>query len=132
MGHKPSGTVGAKAEHSPKLMRAHSLLGRAHEMRSEQPLMQRDMRALIQRAHGGRERLLAGAALVQTGARALALEFGGLVYGATMRADWAIRPTELFEVSAGGFFVSENRVCEIAGHGQFLGMARNYEIERGM
>src|ERR1700686_1202670 len=131
MGHEPSGTVGAKAEHSPKLMGAHALLGSAHEVGSEQPLVQRDMRTLIQRAHGGCEGLLTGAALVEAGARALALEFGGLVDGAAMRADRAIRPAKGFEMLPGCIFVSENRVSKIASHGQFLRVwPKNYNPQR--
>src|SRR3984893_18357378 len=45
--HEPCGAVRAEAEHAPKLMRAHALLGRAEKARCEQPLMQRNMRAFV-------------------------------------------------------------------------------------
>jgi hypothetical protein len=101
-------------------------------MRSEQPFMQRDMRALVQCAHSRRERLLAWAALVEAGASAFALEFCSLIHSAAMRADWPIRPAEIFEMNAGGGFVGENLVGKVACHGQLSFWPQNYNLSGGM
>lgn len=76
------------------------------------------MRPLVQRAHGGREGLLAGAALIQAGARALALKLSSLAYGAAMRTGRTIGPAEFFEMHAGGGFVGENLISEVTSHGK--------------
>src|SRR5260370_41614531 len=101
-------------------MCAHSLLAGGHQMCSEKPFVQRDMAALVERAHGRREGLLTGAALVEAGAGALALKLRSLVYRAAMRADRTIGPAQGFKVLAGGGFVGENLGGKVAGHGRFL------------
>ena len=93
-------------------------------MRREQPLVQRNMRPLVKCAHRRREGLLASAALVEAGARALALELRSLVYDAAMRADRTIGPAQGFKVLPSGSFVRENLFSKVASHGQFLYLAR--------
>src|SRR6202043_1366540 len=70
----------------------------------------------VQRAHGGRERLLAGAALVEAGARTAALKLGRLAHNAAMGASRAIGPAQGFKVLAGGGFVGKNLVGKVASH----------------
>jgi len=98
---------------------------------SEQPFIQRDMRALVQRPHCGCEGLLTWAALVEASACAVALEFGSFIDGAAMGAYRTIWPTELFEMSAGGIFVGENLIGKVASHGQSLFPAKNYNLSVG-
>src|SRR5436189_174501 len=69
------------------------------------PNMQLDLAALKHGANGYREGLLTGAALVDAGARRLALKLGSLIDNATMRADRAIRPVKAFQMLPGGVFV---------------------------
>src|SRR5438105_3748832 len=67
--------------------------------------MQWDVAALHDGADRHAERLLARAALVHAGARALARKQGSFVDDAAMRTDRTIRPKQPFEVlTSGGFF----------------------------
>src|SRR3569833_495905 len=66
MGEEPSGLVG-DAEHTVKLMGAHALLRGAHEVDCEQPLMNRDMRTLHNRASAAGELVAAVVAEPITG-----------------------------------------------------------------
>ena len=79
-------------------------------MRHGQPRMQRNLGALVKRANGDRERLKAGVALVEAGARRLALHERGAVLSLAMRANWAIRPNPSLKPLAGSFFVVKDRV----------------------
>lgn len=133
VGHEPRGAVAAKAEHPMKLQGTNALLAGGHQVRGQQPFVQRNVRLLVKRAHGGCERLLASAAFVQTGAGALALKFCSFAQDATVVAYGAIGPAKAFEMGAGGFFVSEDRVGQIASHGCipcFWGTT--YEMAHGM
>lgn len=98
-------------------MRGHAFLGRRHEMRCQQPLVQRNVRLLVNCPHGRRERLAARSALVQAGARALALHLRSFANDAAMEADRTIRPAEFLEMLTGGFFVRKDRVCQVGSHG---------------
>src|SRR5271165_2303432 len=64
MGHKPSGLIGAEAEHTEQLMRAHALLRRGKQVRRQEPLVQRNMRTLIKRSRANSEFLAALGAMV--------------------------------------------------------------------
>lgn len=72
------------------------------------PDVQLNLAALEDGANGHGEWLLTGTALVDAGARGLALKLRGFVDDAAVRADRAIRPMEDFEVLAGGVFVGIN------------------------
>ena len=72
MADEPSGFL-AHAEHAADLERRHALLGRHQQVRGVQPLVQRDLAALIKRADRHRERLAAGVALMQAGTMRFAL-----------------------------------------------------------
>src|SRR5208282_1772277 len=45
--HEPCRSIRAKTEHAEKLMRRHTFLSGAHEMRRQKPLMHRNMRTLV-------------------------------------------------------------------------------------
>jgi anti-sigma factor RsiW len=115
MRHEPGGAVGAEAEHAPKLVRGDRLFRGAHKVRREEPLMQRDMAALVQSADRRRKRLPAVLALVDARAGALAFHFGCVADGAAMRADRAIGPAQRLEVLPGFFFVVEYRASQVHG-----------------
>src|ERR1700674_1373650 len=78
------------------------------------------MRPLVKRSHGRCEWLLAGAAFVEPWAGALALKLGCFVNGAAVRAHRTIGPAQFLEMGAGGAFVGECLVGEVASHGQIL------------
>src|SRR5258708_6916776 len=75
-----------QAKEPTDLQRAHAFLARHHQMRSGKPLVQRNVAALVQRADRDGERLAAGVALVQAGARGLAVHQRCLIDGAAFRA----------------------------------------------
>src|SRR3954447_8800013 len=64
MRHEPSRLV-AKAQHTVELVGAGPLLARGHQVRGQEPLVQRDVRALEDGADRGRELATALPALVQ-------------------------------------------------------------------
>ncbi len=64
MAEEPRGFL-AEPEHAANLKGGHALLGRHHEMRCGEPLVERYLAALVQRAHGHSERFAAGVALIQ-------------------------------------------------------------------
>src|ERR1700730_17054045 len=66
MAHEPRGPVGAKAKHAPELMRAHTLLAGAHEVRGKEPLMHWNVRTFVNRANRGGELLHAFTAAIET------------------------------------------------------------------
>src|ERR1700730_4109966 len=132
MGHKPRRAVAAEAEHAPKLMGADALLAGGHEMSGEQPFVQRNVRTLIQRAHGRREWLLTGPALVQARSRRLAVQFGCFTNNAAMRAYRTIRPAQCLEMLASGGFIGENLGGEVASHGCVPNVEPPYRINPGM
>lgn len=74
-------------------MGAHSLLTGAKQVRGEQPFVQPDMAALVERPDRRGEGLTALLAFVDAGARALAAQFGRRINAAAMRANRTIRPT---------------------------------------
>src|SRR5205814_1027470 len=55
MRHEPCGTVGTETEHSLKLQRADAFLAGGNDVHCQQPLVERDMRALVDRAGANRE-----------------------------------------------------------------------------
>jgi len=125
--HEPGGAVGAEAKHPVKLVGRNALLASANQMRGQQPLMQGNMRPLIDGAHRCGERLAAIAALPDTRAGAFALQFDGIAYNPTVWAYRTIWPADRLEVLPGGFFVVIDRVCEIVCHAEFIansGMVR--------
>src|SRR5947209_16550565 len=72
------------------------------------PDIEGNLAALKHGANGHRERLLAGAALVDARSGRLAGELGSFVNRAAMRADRAIRPIERFKMLASRVFVCVN------------------------
>lgn len=87
-------------------------------MKAERPFRQRQMAAFHDAPDRDRKSLIAGIAVMQSGAMALAAEAIDLVNLAAMRAIGTVWPAELFEVLAGFIFVVENWAGEIDfGHG---------------
>src|SRR5260370_405729 len=97
------------------LMGAHALLAAGKQVDRQQPLMQRDMGALEKCSDHCGKRLGAVTALVDAWARALPLQFCGVVDRTAVRAHRTIRPARCLEVSAGGFFVVVDWVRKV-GH----------------
>src|SRR2546427_12064952 len=94
MRHEPCAAI-RDLQHSMKLVRGHSFFAGAEQMIRKQPLAQRDVAVLEDRAHRDGERLAASATLVESRARGLALE---LVYPANLAAvgtKRAIGPAQL-------------------------------------
>jgi len=121
--HEPSGTIRAEAKHPPQLVSRNPLLAGAKQVRCEQPLVQRDMRALIDGTDRRGKRLLAVPAFVDARPGAFALQFGRVADHATMRAFGAVRPAQRLEMSPRGFLVSEDRIGEVYGHANYLALA---------
>ena len=71
--------------------------------------MQRDMRPLVDRPHGGGERLAAILALVEAGTGRSTLHEGRVTESTAMVAGAAIGPADALEMSAGGVLVVEDR-----------------------
>ena len=88
-----------------QLVRAHALLRSCEQVRGEKPLVQRDMRALVNRSHGHAKGLLALVALEHAGTGALALELHDAlgVRVAAMRAGRTIGPLKGLKVLTGCF-----------------------------
>src|ERR1700674_3170745 len=91
-------------------------------MGSGKPLVQRNLAALVKGAHGDRERLSAGVALVEARTVRLALHERGLIDNAAMRADRAVCPEALFEPRASLGFSGKDRILEV-GHGVHFAFA---------
>jgi hypothetical protein len=72
VGHEPSAFV-RDAEHPVQLMGGNSLLAGCHQMKAENPFVQRNMAAFHDRPNRHRERLPARVALIHAGAMRLAL-----------------------------------------------------------
>ncbi len=115
MREKPSRAVGAEAEVSHELMRRNAFLAGRHQMNSEQPLMQRDVRALHNRASAAGEFVAAIVAQEHTGLR-LAFHAADVERPAMRAVHIAVRPARGFDVRAGSVFVMEARGGKI-GHG---------------
>jgi len=115
MRHEPSRLV-RYAEHSMQLVGRNAFLGRRHQVKAQNPLVQRDMALFHDRADRHRERLAASVALIHARAMRLALNERGFVHNSTVRADWAIRPVQGFKVLPRFVGVSEDWECEV-GHG---------------
>src|SRR3954462_7998611 len=97
-------------------MSAHALLTGAKQTSRQQPFVQRDMAALIKGADCGGKLLATVLTLIDAGARAFALHLGRVADDTAMRTDRTIRPALRLEMPPGGFFVVENRVCQIDDH----------------
>src|SRR5690242_9862044 len=85
MGHAPRSFV-SHAQRAVQLMGAKALLGRAHQMRGQPPLCQRDLGALKYRAHSDRKLALTAVAVFEAGARALGRQGLDALHRATVRA----------------------------------------------
>src|SRR5882724_6642426 len=114
-------------------MRAHALFRGAHEMNSNDPFVERDMRIFKDSANGNSERLAAVFTLPQTLTRLasatrfqftfglvlvdnrsrLRREFVGFTYKAAMWTFRAVRPALLLKVFSGLFYRCESfhQVC---------------------
>ena len=103
---EPSCSLG-QTEQAPDLKCAHALLGRHHQMRRRQPLVQRHLGTLVKRPDRHRKRLAAGVALVEAGVMGLAMHQRGLVGHAAMRAHRAVRPQLGFHLLAGLGLIGE-------------------------
>jgi hypothetical protein len=107
MAHAPSGFVGTKAHIAHDLQCARALLAGEHQMRDLEPVAERLVRVLKNRASDVRE-AIAGIwrALVALPGPGAIGEFVGLFRPAAGAAD-AFRPAPRDEVGAAGFFVGK-------------------------
>jgi hypothetical protein len=107
-----------------------AFLGSREQVRGVNPLVQGNVAALEYRPDRHAKGFLAFAALVDAFARALALQLvDALRVGiATMRAKWAFRPKEPFEMLASGGFVSVNL---LQFHGLNLSVRPVYSLQSG-
>src|SRR5690348_1158540 len=94
-------------------------------MRRGQPLVERHLGTLVQRAHRYRERLAAGIAVVEAGTRSLALHQGGLAHNATMRAARAVLPKLRLKPFTRLVGVVKHRVRKVVGLGHGLSPETN-------
>jgi len=110
---EPSRLVG-DAEHTLHLLRAHTLLGSGHEMRSEQPLVEGNVRTLHDSASADGELV---AAIVAEEHASLRLAFHAAnANRTTVRASRLTIPARGFNVGERLGFVVENRVCDVRCH----------------
>src|SRR5262245_48639739 len=91
--HKPGGLVG-DAEHAVELVRRDALLAGRHQIGSEQPLAQRDMRALKHSPDRHRELAAARAAMPETFVAGGARQPMDVLNLAAVRAERAIGPAD--------------------------------------
>lgn len=116
MKQEPCGLV-CHAKHPLKLLGAHALLGRGHELRGENPLVEGNLGPFHDGSDSYGEGLPAVLALVNAGASGLALEFGDAVtIDTATRADGAVRPEQGFEMLPGFRLVVIDRVGNIDVH----------------
>jgi hypothetical protein len=82
-------------------------------MKAEDPLCQRNVAALHDRAVRHREMATAGVALMQAGPMRLALETSDAVKHAAVRTERTVRPADRLKVLAGDFIVVEYGISKI-------------------
>ena len=111
--HEPSGAIRAKAKHPHELVGANTLFARGHQMKAENPLVERDMAGLHHGPDRDRKGRAARVALEHPRTVRLAVYERGFVHNAAMRADRTIRPVERLKVRAGRFGVGEDREGEV-------------------
>ena len=115
---KPRGFV-SHSEHALHLLGAHALLRRRHEVRCEQPFVERHMATLHDGAGADGELVAAVAAEPVTGL-GLAAHLHG-VRAATMGAErLAVRPAGAEDMLFGLGFIMEDRIGDADVHGGFL------------
>jgi hypothetical protein len=112
-------------------MCAHPLLARAKQVRGEQPFVQRDMAALVERPDRRCKGLAALLALVDAGAGALAAQLGRCINATAVRTDRPIWPAEALEMRASRFLIVENRVGEIERHRNHPQLRFIYDLRDG-
>lgn len=120
--HEPGALVG-DPEHAVELVRADPLLARRHEMRREQPFVERNMARLVNRADRHSELLAAVVAVVKAGAmRALGALYrrDAVAHHAAMRAHGTIRPAHALKVAARLLGILKNGIGEIEVHAGIL------------
>src|SRR4051812_46628902 len=86
-------------------MAADALLGRAEQVESLEPLVERDVAALENGSDRHSERLLAVPALADTTTGALALQGIDAIGSTTMGADRPVRPQRRLDVGERGVFI---------------------------
>jgi len=86
-------------------------------MGGEQPLVERDMRTLIQRPGLDREFVATGVAVIPPWPHGLAAELADLADDPAVRAEHTVRPARSLYGLAGLFFIGKSGVAEIEfGH----------------
>lgn len=116
MNHKPRRFV-RKANHAVKLMGTHALLAGAHQVRRQQPLGHRNVRALVNRTNGRSELAATVFAVIPARTHRLAAQRLHRVGLAAVRAVRTLWPADRFKVRASRVHVGENRVRQINGRG---------------
>ena len=110
---EPSSLVG-DADHTGHLRGAHAFLGSGHDVRSKQPLVKRNVRALHDGASANGELVTAIVAKEHTGLRLAAHLTDGK--RTTVRASGFTAPTLRFNVRSGLGFVVEDGVGDVHVH----------------
>src|SRR4051794_6653871 len=91
-------------------MRGHAFLAGAEKAEREQPLVQGNMRALVDRASADRELVLTILAVIPARSHGLAAKRPSAFHRAAKRAGHAVRPADGLKVLTGGFVVRVDRV----------------------
>src|ERR1700736_3925153 len=97
-------------------MRAHSLFAGAHEVCGKKPLMHGNVRTFVNRANRCGELLHALTAAIKAMASSFANDRIGRIDYAAVRANWAVRPANSFEMFPSGGFVIEDWIGKIDRH----------------
>lgn len=113
---EPSGLVG-DADHAAHLHRAHALLGSGHDMGSQKPLVQGNVRALHDAA-GADGELVAAIVAEEHASLRIAFHLADAIR-ATVRAGRTVRPTRGFQMRQRLRFVVKDGVGDIDVHGFF-------------
>src|SRR5579863_4890132 len=119
MAHEPRALV-CDPKQPVDLMGANALLARYHQVHRRQPLVQRDMRPLKQRADAHRELFTAIRAEVPSRTHRFAAKRLHGFHLTAVRAEGTIWPARGFKEIAGLIFVAESRVGQIAHNWAYL------------
>src|SRR5688572_22553160 len=115
MHHEPSGLVG-DVDGSMELVSGETFLARSHEMRRINPLVERNLGILENRADRDCEVTLTTVALVQAHPVALAFQLRDALYAPAVGADRATRPTNGFEMLPRFVGIAKYQICKVNRH----------------
>ena len=128
-GKIPCGMVG-DAERMVQFPGRHPFLGRGHQMHRNQPLVERNLRAMHGGANGDGELQSTLTTLVQAPPVRLTMQRLdlGLIKVATMRADHPVRPTLTLKPLSGFIDVGEAWIVQVPEHCSSLRNRRSKQL----